>query len=204
MGRYEIASRLKEARERAGLTQKEAADKVGLTPQAISNFERGINQVSNDVLRKLCDLYKVSPDIILDDFPLDGSSLDDVIFLRLLRAEGYFLEGNDLNKKIYFGKEDSGSVPIVPDEYRQLRDSVLSYIKVNAQLLFDSAKKRESSLIQVDTEMSALIGKTIDGAHLTPSEEEALDILTKRHQELYRPFRDALIAANVSKETKAD
>ena len=55
----EIGRRLKRARLDAKLTQKEAADRLGITYQAISNYERGTNRVDTDTLTKLCAIYGV-------------------------------------------------------------------------------------------------------------------------------------------------
>lgn len=59
MSATEIGRRLKKARLDAGLTQKEAATKLGITYQAISNYERGINRVDTDTLTKLCAIYNI-------------------------------------------------------------------------------------------------------------------------------------------------
>jgi len=74
MGRVEIAKRLRQARNEAKHTQASAASALGLTSQAISNYERGINGVESDILRRLCDLYQVSVDWVL------GGSSDDPIY----------------------------------------------------------------------------------------------------------------------------
>lgn len=55
----EIGRRLKKARLDAGLTQKEVAEKLGITYQAISNYERGTNRVDTDTLTRLCNIYSI-------------------------------------------------------------------------------------------------------------------------------------------------
>ena len=55
----DMGRRLKNARINAHMTQKEAADKLGITYQAISNYERGINRVDVITLSKLCALYDI-------------------------------------------------------------------------------------------------------------------------------------------------
>ena len=55
-----LGERLKEARKRAGLTQKDAADALGVTYQAISNYERDKCRVQAGVLKQLCVLYHIS------------------------------------------------------------------------------------------------------------------------------------------------
>lgn len=59
MSTTEIGRRLKQARLNAGLTQKEIADKLGITYQAISNYERGTNRVDTDTLSKMCSIYGI-------------------------------------------------------------------------------------------------------------------------------------------------
>lgn len=151
-----IASRLREARKKAKLTQKDVAEKVGLSPQAISNFERGTNRVSNDILRKLCELYNISADTILYDSTVEDSSLVDLEFMRLLKALGYRIEGLNINQRLYIGDEDSRIFPITPDEYTQLRDSFISYIHVNTDLLINTARTRERNLNLTDMKMIPL------------------------------------------------
>ena len=56
----EIGRRLKKARIDAGLTQAEAAKKLGLSFQTISSYERGINRIDSDTLLKLCEIYRTS------------------------------------------------------------------------------------------------------------------------------------------------
>lgn len=64
-GEGDISERLKQARILAHKTQKEVADVLGMTYQAISNYERGKTKVENDILIKLCQIYGVSISEIL-------------------------------------------------------------------------------------------------------------------------------------------
>lgn len=66
MGKNEIAAKIKNARLAAGMTQAEAARKLGCTYQAISNYERGTSRVEVDILVKLCDIYGISINDVLD------------------------------------------------------------------------------------------------------------------------------------------
>lgn len=62
-----LGARLKEARLRAGLTQKDAADALGVTYQAVSNYERDKCRVLAGVLKQLCVLYHVSATELLQN-----------------------------------------------------------------------------------------------------------------------------------------
>ena len=59
MSTIEIGRRLKKARLDAGLTQNDAATQLGITYQAISNYERGKNRVDTDTLTNLCRIYNI-------------------------------------------------------------------------------------------------------------------------------------------------
>lgn len=59
MGASEIGQRLKKARLDAGLKQADVAKMLGITYQAISNYERGINRVDTDTLQRLCGVYNI-------------------------------------------------------------------------------------------------------------------------------------------------
>lgn len=62
-----IASNIRRARIASGMTQAEAADKLGITAQAISNFERGINGIENSLLIRMCEIYNTSMNNILGE-----------------------------------------------------------------------------------------------------------------------------------------
>lgn len=58
-------NRLKYLRESAGLTQLAVAESLGITQQALSNYERGINAVPCAYLLQLARLYSVSAGSLL-------------------------------------------------------------------------------------------------------------------------------------------
>jgi len=60
-----IAARLKEARVLSGLSQAQAADKMGLQRPTISEIESGKRKVSADELIQFAGLYKVDTQWLL-------------------------------------------------------------------------------------------------------------------------------------------
>ena len=56
-----------EYRLKNNLTQNQVAELTGLEPRHISQIERGLSKGSIDTLIKLCNAYKITPDIILYD-----------------------------------------------------------------------------------------------------------------------------------------
>ena len=61
---------LKTARELAGLTQAEAAKRIGVTPDTVGNYERGKSYPDIPVLRKIEEVYHVNYDNLIF-LPLD-------------------------------------------------------------------------------------------------------------------------------------
>lgn len=79
---------IKEVRLRAGLTQAELAERLGVTPQAISQYERGIKKPKYETIRRIADAVGCSPfDLIPDNdinsavgkIKLDAAILSDKI-----------------------------------------------------------------------------------------------------------------------------
>jgi transcriptional regulator with XRE-family HTH domain len=57
---------MKKAREAAGLSQKDVYERTGINNKTLSNYERDISEPDTDNLRKLCTLYKISADELID------------------------------------------------------------------------------------------------------------------------------------------
>ena len=61
----EIGQRIKEAREKAGLTQERFSELIGLGPKSVSALERGTVGISLTTLKKICLVLSISSDQIL-------------------------------------------------------------------------------------------------------------------------------------------
>ncbi len=73
-----ICERIKEARERNGLTQAALAKKLGVSRSAVNSWEIGISAPSVQYLIELSKLFKVSADYLLE---LNSSESVDISFL---------------------------------------------------------------------------------------------------------------------------
>ncbi|MCR5348514.1 MAG: helix-turn-helix domain-containing protein [Bacilli bacterium] len=80
----EIANRLAELRKKSGLSQEQLAERLGLTRQAVSKWERAEASPDTDNLICLAKLYNVS----LDDLLNTEQSVDDIIEDKRLEQEG--------------------------------------------------------------------------------------------------------------------
>lgn len=62
-----IGNKFQEYRLKNNLTQNQVSELTGLEPRHISQIERGLSKGSINTLLKLCNAYKITPDIILYD-----------------------------------------------------------------------------------------------------------------------------------------
>lgn len=60
-----VAMRLKLLRTEEGLTQNEIAEKLGITQQTYSKYEKGTSNMDSETLKKVCNLYGVTADYVL-------------------------------------------------------------------------------------------------------------------------------------------
>ncbi|SFX78080.1 Helix-turn-helix [Thermoactinomyces sp. DSM 45891] len=99
-----LGERLKKARLRTKLMQKEAAEQIGISNVTLSHYEKGDRNPDPDTLAKLANLYKVSVDWLLgrsaDQFS-QFQSEDELSILDLERVIEMIEEGN-----AHFGGRD--------------------------------------------------------------------------------------------------
>jgi len=72
---YKIADRLIELRKKNGLSQEELADKLSISRQAISKWERGESLPDTENLIALSKLYSVSLDDLVANEKIEGKSV---------------------------------------------------------------------------------------------------------------------------------
>lgn len=56
--RKSLAGKLREFRQRAGLTAKEVGERIGKSDKTVSGWEHGRGQPDADMLFRLCEIYK--------------------------------------------------------------------------------------------------------------------------------------------------
>lgn len=66
MGIKGFAERLSESRQNGMMTQEELAASIGVTPQAVSKWERGISLPDTGLLQSICQILDVSADELLE------------------------------------------------------------------------------------------------------------------------------------------
>ena len=65
----DFSNKLKQLRADSGLSQQKAADKIGITRSAYSNYEQGLREPDLATLQKICILFNVSADYLLGTEP---------------------------------------------------------------------------------------------------------------------------------------
>lgn len=61
----QIGEQVKLARERSKMTQERLAERIEVSPQYVSDLERGVVGVSVATLKRICDVLRVSADQLL-------------------------------------------------------------------------------------------------------------------------------------------
>lgn len=62
-----IGEKIKLLRKRAGLTQVELAEKLALTTRAIIYFEKNQRHPSEEVIKRLAEIYEITEEVLADD-----------------------------------------------------------------------------------------------------------------------------------------
>ena len=82
---YNIGSNIRTARKRADLTQEEMSELIGVTPQYLSDLERGLVGTSIPTLIKICNKLNVSSDFILFGKSDEKNSANSTLIEKLQR-----------------------------------------------------------------------------------------------------------------------
>lgn len=64
--KYEIGKRIRKYREACGISQKQLAEKLGISNNRVSNWEQGINRPDADILADICRVLNISPSELLN------------------------------------------------------------------------------------------------------------------------------------------
>lgn len=137
----EIGRRLKQARLDAKFTQKEVADRLGITYQAISNYERGTNRVDTDTLTKLCQIYGIAISDLLVTPAWNSEMLDAYRSAKSDADRDYYLKlwgtPSELIEEVNNRREPDPN-PLAPDE------EIVLYKFHHGELLLDlSVEERD-------------------------------------------------------------
>lgn len=100
------AEKIRYYRKQAGLTQKDVADKLGIQPQAVYKYEKGIvTNIPLSHVEKMADMFGINPNDIIgwdektQSIPVKVESIDDFENIAIaLEAAGAYEEANRVRK----------------------------------------------------------------------------------------------------------
>ena len=90
---YDVAvgERASHIRNVLSMTLNEVADRLNITRQTLSNYESGRTPMRADVIRSLCETYRISPSWLL--------GTDDILHIKRVR-EGRTMELHETSPSI--------------------------------------------------------------------------------------------------------
>ena len=141
-----ICERIKETRERTGLTQAALAKKLGISRSAVNSWEIGVSAPSVQYLIELSKLFKVSADYLLElntGETLDISYLDEeekrMIYLLLDYFKKYGSTMRNINKQVEDNYEAIKELAIkeISDDFTKDTVKTLMNELMNMTDLFD-------------------------------------------------------------------
>lgn len=91
-----IGLRIREAREKLGLTQKELGRRIGVTPSAVANYENGISHPKKPVLYRLLKVLEVDANYLYQDISAARAPLSPAERAHLDRYRALDRYGRDL------------------------------------------------------------------------------------------------------------
>ena len=89
MNLQQIGLRIKQCREKQGYTQQQFADKIGITPNYLSDMERGKKFPSIDTLVDIINALNVSADDVFMDVINEGYKIKASKFGELIATLPY-------------------------------------------------------------------------------------------------------------------
>ena len=112
--REEISKNLLYYRKKAGLTQKQLAEKIGVKNTAVSNWESGDNSIDIDTLCLVCDVFGIT----LNDIYGGYSEKSTVLSADEMNLIATYREISDQGKQYLLQ-----TLNMVKNEYKK-RDSI--------------------------------------------------------------------------------
>ena len=140
-----IGERIKDLRKNRGWRQKDLADKVNVSPQVISNWEREYSYPDHDDLARLSEVLEVTSDYLLGksfSYKMTAAEEDEVLKNQAQAAYEEYRKNNPSDEDdlglafISGGKVEE----LTDDEAEYLEKSLEEYRKLKAKFLKDKNK----------------------------------------------------------------
>lgn len=96
----QIGEQIKLARERAKLTQEHFSERIDVSPQYVSDLERGVVGVSIATLKRICTVLGVSSDQILFGSEIENRASSIADKCKSLSEQQYILLSDIISKYV--------------------------------------------------------------------------------------------------------
>ena len=84
-----VGANIKREREKAGFTQDQFSEKLGIGSKSLSSIERGVVGVSLTTLLRICELLHISSNVLLYEQTRENDVDSIVLQLKRLSAEQF-------------------------------------------------------------------------------------------------------------------
>lgn len=126
-----IGKRIKEARERRGLTQKELGELCGVTGSAITNYENETSHPKEPVMYKLMEALNVDANFLFQDVTHITSKRNDVTLAEYEHIEKYrALDGHGKKMVDIVLDEETSRMQAEAEQIEAAQEPVLPQTKV--------------------------------------------------------------------------
>ena len=95
-----VGSNIKREREKAGFTQDQFSELLGIGSKSLSSIERGVVGVSLTTLLRICDILHISANVLLYEKNRKNDVDSIVLQLKLLSAEQFEIASNVMTNLI--------------------------------------------------------------------------------------------------------
>lgn len=171
-----FGEKLRNHRKRLGMTQEEVAEKVGVSPQAISKWESGDCLPDCFNLKAICAVYNISVDVLLET-ESDGDI--DAVANKIEQLANEFIWANEKSK------------PEKDNVHKELGDDLWQMWKGIYFAEESNSQKKEESKKRGNTRVIGAYGAKIwddDGVacvitselikRISPTDQNTLDVMT--------------------------
>ena len=122
----EFSRKLKKLRQSRGLTQADVAVRLGISASTVGMYEQGRREPDLETMQKICKLYNVTPDYLVNadfDAPSEISDMINEIRARMKQSQGMMFDG----------------VPVSAEDTEKIFDAML----LAARLIMESNDSKE-------------------------------------------------------------
>ena len=95
-----VGANIKRKREKAGLTQDQFSEALGIGPKSLSSIERGVVGVSLTTLLKICELLHISANVLLYEQTRKNDADSIASQLEMLSPEQFEIASNVMTELI--------------------------------------------------------------------------------------------------------